>query len=479
MTHINLTGPVFDLLRNAVAELDVRAFVIGGYVRDMILGRECKDIDVVVEGSGIDLAKKVASKLGKGTHVNIFKNFGTAMIHLEDIELEFVGARKESYRDHSRKPIVEDGTIQEDQERRDFTINALAVALHSESNEIIDPFGGLEDIRNKILRTPLLPDQTYSDDPLRMMRAIRFSSQLGFQIEADSLASISRNKERIRIVSKERIADELNKIVLSPIPSVGFNHLFDAGLLHIIFPEMAALFGVDIVQGKGHKDNFYHTLQVLDNISLHTENLWLRWAAILHDIAKPATKRFEQDHGWTFHGHEDKGARMVPHIFRNLKLPQNEKMKYVQKLVLLHLRPIVLSKEIVTDSAVRRLLFEAGDDIDDLMTLCSADITSKNREKVKRYLANFELVKSKLIEIEEKDRLRNWQPPVTGIDIMETFGIKPSIEIGLIKNAIREAMLDGEIPNSFSEAYQFMLKEGEKLGLKPQRILTQSITENE
>ena len=479
MTHITLTGPVFDLLRNAVDELGVRAFVIGGYVRDVILGRECKDIDIVVEGSGIDLAKKVASKLGKGVQVNIFKNFGTAMIHLEDIELEFVGARKESYRDHSRKPIVEDGTIQEDQERRDFTINALAVALHSESNEIIDPFGGLEDISNKILRTPLLPDQTYSDDPLRMMRAIRFSSQLGFQIEAESFASISRNKERIRIVSKERIADELNKIILSPIPSVGFNHLFDTGLLHIIFPEMVALFGVDVIQGKGHKDNFYHTLQVLDNISLHTDNLWLRWAAILHDIAKPATKRFEQDHGWTFHGHEDKGARMVPQIFRNLKLPQNEKMKYVQKLVLLHLRPIVLSKEIVTDSAVRRLLFEAGDDIDDLMTLCSADITSKNKEKVKRYLANFELVKSKLIEIEEKDRLRNWQPPVSGIDIMETFGIKPSIEIGLIKNAIREAMLDGEIPNSFSEAYQFMLKEGEKLGLKPQKILKQSITENE
>lgn len=479
MTHINLSGPVFDLLRNAAAELDVRAFVIGGYVRDIILGRACKDIDIVVEGSGIELAKKVASKLGSSTKVTIFKTYGTAMIQLNEIQLEFVGARKESYGNHSRKPIVEDGTIQEDQERRDFTINALAVALHTSSNEIIDPFGGLEDIRNKILRTPLLPDKTYSDDPLRMMRAIRFSSQLGFQIESESLASISRNKERIRIVSKERIADELNKIVLSPIPSIGFNHLFDTGLLHIIFPEMTALFGVDVIQGKGHKDNFYHTLQVLDNICLHTDNLWLRWAAILHDIAKPATKRFEQDHGWTFHGHEDKGARMVPQIFRNLKLPQNEKMKYVQKLVLLHLRPIVLSKEIVTDSAVRRLLFEAGDDIDDLMTLCAADITSKNKEKVKRYLANFELVKIKLIEIEEKDRLRNWQPPVSGIDIMETFGIKPSIEIGLIKNSIREAMLDGEIPNSFQEAYQFMLNEGRKLGLKPQKILTQSITENE
>ncbi|HPH81446.1 MAG TPA: HD domain-containing protein [Flavobacteriales bacterium] len=479
MATINLTGPVFELLRKSVSELDVRAFVIGGYVRDELLGRPCKDIDVVVEGSGIDLAKKVAAKIGKGAHVNIFKNFGTAMIHFEDLELEFVGARKESYRNDSRKPIVEDGTIQEDQERRDFTINALAIALHSTSNEVIDPFSGLEDLRNGILRTPLAPDQTYSDDPLRMMRAIRFASQLGFEIEKDSLASISRNKDRIRIVSKERIAEELNKIVLSPVPSVGFKHLFDTGLLQLIFPEMAALYGVDVIHGKAHKDNFYHTLQVLDNISEHTDNLWLRWSAILHDIAKPATKRFEPEHGWTFHGHEDKGARMVPNIFRNLKLPQNEKMKYVQKLVQLHLRPIVLSKETVTDSAVRRLLFEAGDEIDDLMILCQADITSKNKEKVKRYLANFEIVKKKLLEIEEKDRLRNWQPPVSGIDIMETFGIGPGIMIGQLKSTIREAILEGDIQNCFPEAYQFMLKEGEKLGLTPVRILTESISEIE
>ncbi len=479
MATIDLTGPVFELLRNSVAELNVRAFVIGGFVRDELLGRPCKDIDIVVEGSGIELAKKVASKIGKGAHVNIYKNFGTAMIHLDDLELEFVGARKESYRKDSRKPVVEDGTIGEDQERRDFTINALAIALHSNSNEVIDPFHGLDDLRNGILRTPLAPDQTYSDDPLRMMRAIRFSSQLGFQIEAESLASIARNKERIRIVSKERISEELNKIVLSPVPSIGFKHLFDTGLLSIIFPEMSALYGVDVIKGKAHKDNFYHTLQVLDNISLHTENLWLRWSAILHDIAKPATKRFEPEHGWTFHGHEDKGARMVPHIFKNLKLPQNEKMKYVQKLVQLHLRPIVLSKETVTDSAVRRLLFEAGDEIDDLMILCQADITSKNKEKVKRYLANFEIVKQKLLEIEEKDRLRNWQPPVSGKDIMETFGISPGIAIGQIKNAIREAVLEGEIQNRFADAYQFMLNEGAKLGLTPKTLLKKSISEIE
>jgi poly(A) polymerase len=479
LSKIHLTGPVFELLRNSVDELNVRAYVIGGYVRDTLLGRTCKDIDIVVEGSGIDLAKKVAARLGKGAHVNIFKNFGTAMIHVEDLELEFVGARKESYRNDSRKPVVEDGTLQEDQERRDFTINAMAIALHNHNDDVLDPFGGLEDLKNGILRTPLAPDQTYSDDPLRMMRAIRFSSQLGFTIEAASLAAITRNKDRIRIVSKERIADELNKIVLSPVPSVGFKHLFDTGLLHLIFPEMAALYGVEVIKGKAHKDNFYHTLQVLDNICPNTDNLWLRWSAILHDIAKPATKRFEPEHGWTFHGHEDKGARMVPQIFRSLKLPQNEKMKYVQKLVQLHLRPIVLSKEIVTDSAVRRLLFEAGDDIDDLMILCQADITSKNKEKVKRYLANFELVKQKLLEIEEKDRMRNWQPPVSGIDIMETFGIRPGIAIGQIKNAIREAVLEGEIQNSFAEAYQFMLQEGEKLGLNPVRILNESISETE
>jgi putative nucleotidyltransferase with HDIG domain len=401
------------------------------------------------------------------------------MIKLGDLELEFVGARKESYRSESRKPIVENGTLEEDQARRDFTINALAVGLNPLSDEIIDPFGGLLDLENKILRTPLLPDQTYSDDPLRMMRAIRFASQLNFEIEADSLEAISRNKERMRIVSAERISEELNKIILSDKPSVGFNHLFNTGLLRLIFPEMADLHGIETVNGKSHKDNFYHTLQVLDNICPHTDNLWLRWSAILHDIAKPATKRYEHGHGWTFHGHEDKGARMVPDIFRKLKLPLNDKMKYVQKLVFLHLRPIVLSKEEVSDSAVRRLLFEAGDDIDDLMNLCQADITSKNREKVKRYLANFEIVKIKLKEIEEKDKLRNWQPPVSGNDIMITFGITPGKEIGIIKSAIREAILEGIIPNNFEEAYEYMLLEGTKIGLIPVKRLSTSISDSE
>lgn len=473
---VTLTEPVFALLAQTAKEAGVRAFVIGGYVRDRLLNRPCKDIDVVVEGSGIELAQQVAKKLGKNTNVAVFKNFGTAMLHYEDWELEFVGARRESYQRDSRKPVVEDGTLQEDQERRDFTINALAIPLNPFSDEIVDPFGGLGDLKAGIIRTPLDPDRTYSDDPLRMMRAIRFAGQLGFTIEEESLRAIARNKERIGIVSKERVADELNKIILSPVPSVGFKLLSDSGLLQLIFPEMMDLHGVEVIRGKGHKDNFYHTLQVLDNISRTTDDLWLRWAAVLHDIAKPLTRRFEPEHGWTFHGHEDKGARMVPAIFRNLKLPLNEKMKYVQKLVQLHLRPIVLSKETVTDSAVRRLLFEAGDDIDDLMILCRADITSKNPEKVKRYLTNFEIVEQKLREIEEKDRLRNWQPPVTGTDIMETFQLKPGKEIGIIKTAIREAILDGIIPNDFTSAYRFMLEEGRKIGLKPVRILHESIT---
>jgi poly(A) polymerase len=476
LKHISLEHPIFETLSTAANELNVRAFIIGGFVRDKLLGRPCKDIDVVVEGSGIEMAQRVAKMLGQTKQITIFKTYGTAMLKHEDLEIEFVGARKESYRLESRKPLVEDGTLQEDQERRDFTINALAISLNPFTDEIVDPFNGLNDLEKGILRTPLHPDQTYSDDPLRMMRAIRFASQLGFEIEKSSLQSIQSNKQRISIVSMERITVELNKIVESPKPSVGFKLLFDTGLLQLIFPEMVALHGVEVIKGKAHKDNFYHTLQVLDNISVNTDNLWLRWAAILHDIAKPATKRFEPEHGWTFHGHEDKGARMVPQIFKRLKLPLNEKMKYVQKLVLLHLRPIVLSKEIVTDSAVRRLLFEAGDDIDDLMTLCQADITSKNEEKVKRYLSNFEVVKVKLKEIEESDKIRNWQPPVTGLDIMETFGLNPGKEVGIIKTAIREAILDGLIPNEFEGAYEFMLKEGAKLNLIPARILQASVS---
>ncbi len=479
LATISLIGPVFELLAETAAETGVRAFVIGGYIRDMLLNRPCKDIDVVVEGSGIDLANAFAKKIGAGTHVTLFKTYGTANLKFGDLDVEFVGARKESYQIDSRKPLVENGTLTEDQERRDFTINALAVSLNPFVSEVIDPFNGLDDLKNKTIKTPMEPDRTYSDDPLRMMRAIRFASQLGFEIEQDSLAAISRNKERIRIVSMERISDELNKIILSPKPSVGFKLLFDTGLLEYFFPELKALQGVEFIDGKGHKDNFYHTLQVLDNISENTDNLWLRWAAILHDIAKPATKRFEPDHGWTFHGHEDKGARMVQGIFKNLKLPLNEKMKYVQKLVQLHLRPIVLSKEEVTDSALRRLLIDAGDDIDDLLTLCQADITSKNKEKVKRYLSNFEIVRQKLKETEDKDRLRNWQPPVSGNDIMQTFQVKPCKEIGIIKNAIREAILEGIIRNTFDEAYQFMLVEGQKTGLQPKLILKHSITDSD
>jgi putative nucleotidyltransferase with HDIG domain len=466
--QVELNLPVFKIVSQCANELNIPCYVVGGWVRDLILNRPCKDLDFVSLGKGIDLAQSVASKLGSGIKVHIFKNFGTAQINFSDFDLEFVGARKESYRHNSRKPLVENGSLADDQNRRDFTINAMAISLNNENyGELIDPFNGLNDLKNKIIRTPLDPNITYSDDPLRMMRAIRFASQLGFSIEENSLNAITKNKERIKIVSKERISDELNKIILSDKPSVGFKLLFDTGLLELIFPLMVKLQGVEIKNGLGHKDNFYHTLEVLDNLSLNSKNLWLRWAAVLHDIAKPNTKRFEEGTGWTFHGHEDRGARMVPKIFNDLKLPLNEKMKFVQKLVALHLRPIVLAKTEVTDSAIRRLLVDAGDDLEDLMLLCEADITTKNPNKLQRYLKNFEIVRVKLKEIEEKDRLRNWQPPIDGDIIMKTFSLNPGKEIGFIKNAVREAILEGIITNNFEEAYDYMLKEGEKIGLKP------------
>jgi poly(A) polymerase len=460
----HLTHPIFKTIADCANQLGVDAYVIGGFVRDIYLGRDSKDIDVVTIGKGIELAELVHKQLGEEAHLSVFKNFGTAQVKINDLEIEFVGARKESYNRDSRKPIVEDGTLENDQDRRDFTINALAIGL-SKSNfgKLLDPFNGVGDIENKILRTPLEPEVTYSDDPLRMMRAIRFSSQLGFTIEKESLDAISKNKARISIVSKERITDELNKIILSPIPSIGFKLLFDTGLLHLIFPEMVKLYGVETINGKSHKDNFYHTLEVLDNTAKKSNNLWLRWSAILHDIAKPATKRFEPEHGWTFHGHEDKGARMVPKIFENLRLPLNEKMKYVQKLVLLHLRPIVLAKTEITDSAVRRVLFEAGDDVDDLMALCEADITTKNPNKVKRYLQNFELVREKLKELEEKDKIRNWQPPVSGEEIMEIFNLPPCKKVGDLKNALKDAILDGIIPNEREAALVFLKEKAKEI----------------
>lgn len=482
------TNPIFDVIARQATALDVRAYVIGGYVRDLILKRPSRDIDIVCIGSGIDLAEAVGRELK--VPVIVFKNFGTAMLRSgtsaqpgddettenddapDRWEVEFVGARKESYRSESRKPIVEDGTLEDDQNRRDFTINAMGISLNeTDFGQLLDPFGGLDDLRRKTIRTPLDPSITFSDDPLRMMRAIRFASQLGFDIEPDTFDAIAGMKDRLPIVSRERITDELNKIILSAKPSYGFKLLYHAGLLDLIFPELIALKGVETIEGKGHKDNFYHTLQVLDNVAERSDDLWLRWAALLHDIAKPATKRFDPRVGWTFHGHEDLGARQVPGIFRQMKLPLNEKMRFVKKLVRLHLRPIALVKEQITDSALRRLLIEAGDDLEALMNLCRADITSKNYDRVKKHLANFDKVERKLRELDERDKLRNFQPVITGELIMKAFGLKPSKEVGQIKMAVREAILEGTIANTLETAVPFMVEEGRKMGLEPVKEL--------
>lgn len=459
-------NPVFGLLKDAAKTQKLESYIVGGWVRDLILNRNSKDIDVVCVGSGIDLAQSFAKKLSNKAEVTIFKNFGTAMVKDGAVEVEFVGARKESYARDSRKPIVEDGSLEDDQNRRDFTINALAISINESSfGDLIDPFGGIEHIKQKVLKTPLDPNITFSDDPLRMMRACRFASQLNFDIDPDTFEAIGKNKERIAIISQERITEELNKIILSPIPSYGFKMLYFSGLLHLIFPELVALQGVETQEGRGHKDNFFHTLQVLDNVAAYSNDLWLRWAAILHDIAKPATKRYFPKQGWTFHGHEEKGARMTPSIFRKMKLPTNEKMVFVQKLVRLHLRPIALVKEHVTDSAIRRLLYDAGDDIDQLMLLCRCDITSKNNDKVKKYIANFERVEEKLKEVEAKDHLRNFQPIIDGNEIIKLFDLKPGREVGEIKTAIREAILDGIIQNNYEESYNYMIEVAKNLGI--------------
>ena len=459
---------IFKYVSETADSLGLECYVVGGYVRDLYLQRPSQDIDVVVVGSGIAMAEALARRLGRGAHVSVFRNFGTAQLKWHGMEVEFVGARRESYTHDSRKPIVEDGTLEDDQNRRDFTINALAVCLNrSRYGELVDPFGGLADLKDKIIRTPRDPDVTFSDDPLRMMRCIRFATQLSFYIDDSTFESLCRNRERISIISKERIADELNKIVLSPVPSKGFIDLDRSGLLGLIFPELVALQGVETRNGRGHKDNFYHTLQVLDNVSRVSDNLWLRWAALLHDIGKPATKRWEPKTGWTFHNHNFVGEKMVPSIFRKMKLPMNEKMKYVQKLVGLHMRPIVIADDEVTDSAVRRLLFEAGDDIDDLMTLCEADITSKSQERKQRFLENFRLVRTKLKDLEERDRIRNFQPPVDGAEIMRVFGLSPCPQIGRLKSAIKDAILDGIVPNEHDAAYSFMLQYAAKMGLRP------------
>lgn len=463
-----LNDKIFNAVRDTSLKENMPAFVIGGFVRDCILGRDTHDIDIVVQGSGIDFARKFARSLGDNIPVSIFRNFGTAMVKYQEREIEFVGARKESYRRDSRKPVVENGTLEDDQNRRDFTINAMAISLNNDNyGELVDPFNGMKDIEDKILKTPLEPVQTFSDDPLRMMRAIRFAAELGFTIEEETFKGIKQSAFRISIVSKERITEELNRILITDKPSVGLILLDETGLMPIIFPEFHELKGVHEENGQRHKDNFYHTIKVVDNVSGVSDDLWLRWAAMLHDIGKPATKRYNNESGWTFHGHDFLGSKMVPRIFRTMKLPLNEKMKFVQKMVLLHLRPIALSPEGVSDSAIRRLVFDAGDDLEDLMMLCEADITSKNEKTVRRHLRNFQIVREKVELLEEKDSIRNFQPPISGEEIMEIFGLPPSKPVGILKNIIKEAILDGIIKNDYKEAYDLIIEKGEKLGYEP------------